>query len=188
VARQRGDPPSADRLFSFSRIVLRAPTERGTRRGGETTPSASTARPGRRMSPGRQPHPTVDIIIELAAGGIVLIRRRNPPHGWAIPGGFIDYGESAPDAARREAAEETGLRVTLRELLNVYSDPDRDPRGHTLSVVYIAQAEGTPKAADDAAAAGVFDGTNLPAPLAFDHARILSDYFTYRRTGCRPPL
>jgi 8-oxo-dGTP diphosphatase len=171
--------------FLFPHVVLRAFEE--TRNSSGTAPAAITARTGPRMSPGRQPHPTVDIIIELAEGGIVLIRRRNPPHGWAIPGGFIDYGESASDAARREAAEETGLCVTLRELLNVYSDPNRDPRGHTLSVVYIAQAEGAPKAADDAAAAGVFNETDLPAPLAFDHAKILSDYFTYRRTGCRPP-
>jgi len=132
------------------------------------------------------PRPTVDIIIDIPAAGIVLIRRRNPPHGWAIPGGFIDYGESAADAARREAAEETCLKVTLRELFHVYSDPSRDPRGHTVSVVYIAQAEGTPRAADDAAAIGIFNEASLPAPIAFDHARILSDYFNYRRTGRRP--
>ena len=138
------------------------------------------------MPAGRHPLPTVDIIIELAAGGIVLIERRNPPPGWAIPGGFIDYGESARDAACREAAEETRLTVSLRELFHVYSDPARDARGHTLSVVYIASAPGTPRAADDAAAAGVFQEGNLPSPLAFDHARILEDYFKYRRTGQRP--
>jgi 8-oxo-dGTP diphosphatase len=134
----------------------------------------------------RHPLPTVDIIIEVDTHGIVLIRRRNPPPGWAIPGGFIDYGESACDAARREAAEETGLTVTLRELFHVYSDPNRDERGHTLSVVYIARGRGTPQAADDAAAAGIFEEGRLPAPLAFDHGRILADYFTYRRTGRRP--
>jgi 8-oxo-dGTP diphosphatase len=138
------------------------------------------------MLPDRCPRPTVDIIIELPSRGIVLIRRRNPPHGWAIPGGFVDYGEAVPDAARREAAEETSLTVTLSELFHVYSDPHRDARGHTVSVVYIARADGTPRAADDAAAAGVFDETTLPSPLAFDHAAILADYFRYLRTGRRP--
>lgn len=138
------------------------------------------------MGLGRHPLVTVDIIIELGAGRIVLIERRNPPPGWAIPGGFIDYGESAPAAARREAAEETGLAVELRELFHVYSEPGRDTRGHTLSVVYIASAQGTPRAADDAAAAGVFNEGRLPAPLAFDHERILADFFTYRRSGHRP--
>jgi ADP-ribose pyrophosphatase YjhB (NUDIX family) len=138
------------------------------------------------MQPGGHPLPTVDIIIELPGGGIVLIRRRNPPPGWAIPGGFIDRGETAPDAARREASEETGLRVELRELFHVYSDPRRDARGHTISVVYIGEASGLPIAADDAAEAGVFHEGNLPGEIAFDHARILSDYFTYKRCGRRP--
>jgi ADP-ribose pyrophosphatase YjhB (NUDIX family) len=138
------------------------------------------------METPRNPVPTVDIIIELENGGIVLIRRKNPPPGWAIPGGFIDYGESAEEAAVREAWEETSLQVQLIELLHVYSDPKRDPRGHTISTVFIARASGTPRGADDAAEAGVFFEYNLPVPLAFDHAKILQDYFTYKRTGQRP--
>ena len=98
----------------------------------------------------------------------------------------MDYGETVADAARREAAEETGLTVTLRELFSVYSDPQRDARGHTVSIVYIASADGTPHAADDAADVGIFAENGLPVPLAFDHGRILEDYFVYRRTGRRP--
>src|SRR5215216_1982404 len=108
------------------------------------------------MDTPRNPAPTVDIIIELDSGGIVLIKRKNPPLGWAIPGGFIDYGESAEDAALREAQEETTLKVQLVELLHVYSDPKRDPRHHTISTVFIAEASGTPHGADDAAEAQVF--------------------------------
>jgi 8-oxo-dGTP diphosphatase len=127
------------------------------------------------------PRLTVDILIEHRAGGVVLIRRRHPPPGWAIPGGFVDYGEMVPDAARREAAEETSLIVTLRELFWVYSDPRRDARGHTVSIVYIASADGTPRAADDAAEVGLFTAENV-----FDHGHILDDYFAYRQTGRRP--
>jgi len=134
----------------------------------------------------RNPAPTVDAIIEMEEGGIVLIRRKNPPPGWALPGGFIDYGESAEAAVVREALEETSLEIALVELFHVYSDPQRDPRQHTLAVVFIARAKGTPRAADDAAAVGIFHEENLPTPLAFDHGRILSDYFTYKRTGVRP--
>ncbi|WP_419656405.1 hydrolase, NUDIX family [Desulfosarcina variabilis str. Montpellier] len=129
--------------------------------------------------PYRNPFPTVDIIIEVG-GGIVLIERKNPPHGWAIPGGFLDWGESVEACAVREAREETGLVVTLQELFYVYSDPARDPRHHTVTTVFIASASGTPVAADDAAKAGIFTENNLPEPLAFDHARILDDYFGYR--------
>lgn len=129
----------------------------------------------------KNPLPTVDIIIELK-GGIVLIERKNPPHGWAIPGGFVDYGESVEDCAVREAREETGLIVRLVDLLYVYSRPDRDPRHHTLTTVFVATADGMPVAADDAKAAGVFDAHTLPAPLVFDHADILADYFQ-RREG-----
>jgi 8-oxo-dGTP diphosphatase len=138
------------------------------------------------MTTPRNPFPTVDIIIELDGGGIVLIRRKNPPPGWALPGGFIDYGESAEAAALREAKEETSLDVQLVELLHVYSDPARDPRHHTLSIVFIATAHGQPKGADDATEAQVFYQDCFPSPLAFDHAKILQDYFSYKKTGKRP--
>lgn len=131
------------------------------------------------------PRATVDVIIEVG-DRIVLVRRRDPPPGWAIPGGFIDEGERAEDAAVREAREETGLDVTLTALLGVYSDPARDPRGHTLSVVYVGGASGTPRGADDAAEARLFGEKDLPSPIAFDHAAILADYFRFRRTGRRP--
>jgi len=125
----------------------------------------------------RNPFPTVDIIIELEDRGIVLIKRKNPPIGWAIPGGFVDYGESMEDAAVREAKEETSLDVELVRQLHTYSDPARDPRHHTVSTVFIARATGTPEAADDAEEVGVFTKDNLPAPMMFDHSRILEDYF-----------
>ncbi|MEK6778431.1 MAG: NUDIX hydrolase [Candidatus Deferrimicrobiota bacterium] len=131
------------------------------------------------------PVPTVDVIIEVG-DRIVLIRRKYPPPGWALPGGFIDAGERAQDAAVREALEETGLRVTLTGLLGVYSDPARDLRRHTISTVYIGKAEGTPSGGDDAADARLFPERNLPSPLAFDHEQILADYFRYRKTGERP--
>jgi 8-oxo-dGTP diphosphatase len=136
----------------------------------------------------RSPAPTVDIIIELAGGGIVLVQRKFPPPGWAIPGGFVDYGERLSDAAVREAREETSLEVSLVALLGCYSDPRRDARRHTISTVFIARADGQPVAADDAAATGVFTRDQLPAPLCFDHATILSDYFRYREGGALPPL
>jgi ADP-ribose pyrophosphatase YjhB (NUDIX family) len=131
------------------------------------------------MSPLPQtPLATVDTIIRLSDGRIVLIERKNPPHGWAIPGGFIDRGESAETAAVREAAEETSLQVRLTRLVGVYSDPSRDPRFHTISVVYAAEADGEPKAADDAMNVALFDrAAALALPLAFDHHRILVDYF-----------
>jgi len=139
------------------------------------------------MSPPRNPYPTVDIIIEIK-GGIVLVRRKNPPPGWALPGGFIDYAESAEAAAVREAREETGLTVRLTGLLGVYSSPDRDPRFHTLSVVYTAEPEGDeePRGGDDAAQARVFPVHALPRDMAFDHAAIIADYLAYRRDGTRP--
>ena len=127
----------------------------------------------------RNPLLTVDIIIEMD-GGIVLIERRNPPHGWALPGGFVDYGESLEASARREAREETGLLVTLVEQFQTYSDPGRDPRHHSVSTVFIATADGTLKADDDAKNAGVFSATHLPRPIVFDHSRIIDDYFRYR--------
>jgi ADP-ribose pyrophosphatase YjhB (NUDIX family) len=127
----------------------------------------------------RNPFPTVDIIIEVE-GGIVLIERKNPPYGWAIPGGFVDYGEKVEDAAVREAREETSLNVELTRLLGVYSDPSRDPRSHTISTVFVATAEGLPVAADDAADAGVFTENSLPINIVFDHREILADYFRSR--------
>lgn len=133
----------------------------------------------------QNPVPTVDVIIETE-GGIVLIRRKNPPPGWAIPGGFVDVGETVRDAAVREALEETGLRVTLTALLGVYSDPDRDPRQHTISTVFVGTATGDPHGMDDAAEAGLFTEEKLPSPIAFDHAQILADYFRFRKTGERP--
>jgi len=124
----------------------------------------------------RNPFPTVDIIIRMENGGIVLIKRKNPPYGWALPGGFVDYGESLEEAAVREAFEETSLNVTLCRQLGAYSDPDRDPRMHTISVVFIADGHGNPQAADDAADLAVFHPDSLPEHLAFDHGHILQDY------------
>jgi 8-oxo-dGTP diphosphatase len=136
--------------------------------------------------PYRNPTPTVDIIIEID-GGIVLIERKNPPHGWALPGGFVDEGEPLAAAAIREAREETSLEIRVREQFFCYSDPKRDPRQHTISVVFVAEATGTPRAADDASRVEVFPRERLPRVLAFDHAQILADYFHYRDTGERPP-
>lgn len=146
----------------------------------------------------RNPIPTVDIIIELkiplhppflkgGSGdwGIVLIERKNPPFGWAIPGGFVDYGETLEDAAIREAHEETALKVRLKCQLHSYSNPTRDPRFHTISTVFVAEADGTPQARDDAKGIGVFTEDNLPKPLAFDHKKILDDYFRWKKEGWR---
>lgn len=130
-----------------------------------------------------------DIIIELAdrtGRPIVLIERKNPPPGWAIPGGFVDVGETVEQAAIREALEETSLSVRLTALLGIYSDPARDARGHTASAVYVAEASGLPEARDDARALDIFHPELLPKPLAFDHARILADYLIFRRTGRLP--
>ena len=134
----------------------------------------------------RNPLPTVDIIIEVDDRGVVLIERKNFPPGWALPGGFVDYGEPLEIAAVREAKEETSLDVKLTEQFHAYSDPNRDPRHHTVSVVFIATATGTPKGADDAKTARLFKESELPTPLAFDHSIILRDYFAYKKTGQRP--
>ena len=139
----------------------------------------------------RNPAPTVDIIIELIdkpERPIILIERKNPPYGWAIPGGFVDYGESVETAAKREAQEETGLEVTLIEQFYVYSDPNRDPRKHTLSVVFLATARGKPQAADDAKNLEIFEPWRIPTNLCFDHDRILEDYLRYRHFSLRPRL
>jgi ADP-ribose pyrophosphatase YjhB (NUDIX family) len=120
----------------------------------------------------------VDLIIETG-GGLVLIERANPPPGWALPGGFVDYGESLEDAAVREAREETGLDVTLLRQFHTYSAPDRDPRQHTISTVFVASASGTPRAGDDARQARAFPPDRLP-PLAFDHDHIIQDYLACR--------
>jgi ADP-ribose pyrophosphatase YjhB (NUDIX family) len=118
----------------------------------------------------------VDIIIEHG-GGVVLIRRKFEPLGWAIPGGFVDYGESLEEAAVREAREETGLEVELVRQMHTYSAPGRDPRKHTISTVYVARAEGALRAGDDAAHAEVFTEGGLPEDMVFDHRDILRDYF-----------
>jgi len=127
----------------------------------------------------RNPVPTVDIIIEFG-GGIVLIDRANEPHGWAIPGGFVDYGESLEQAAAREAHEETGLRVKLKRQMHTYSDPGRDPRQHTMSTVYVAEGHGELKAGDDASGADIFTEDTLPGNIVFDHRQIIDDYFSRR--------
>ncbi|MBL7031573.1 MAG: NUDIX hydrolase [Nitrospira sp.] len=127
----------------------------------------------------RNPFLTVDVIIETG-GGIVLIERKNPPFGWAIPGGFVDYGETIEDAVRREAKEETGLDIDHVRQFHTYSDPKRDPRHHTVTVMFIATASGTPKAGDDAGKAEIFTRETLPEEIAFDHRQILEDYFTGR--------
>jgi len=127
------------------------------------------------------PIPTVDIIIEITRKngqeGIILIKRKNPPHGWALPGGFVDIGESLEEAAVREAKEETSLDIKLKSQFHTYSDPKRDPRKHTISTVYVATAQGRPIAQDDAQDIRIFTEEEINFPLAFDHQKILADYF-----------
>lgn len=143
------------------------------------------------MSKPETPLLAADVIIRLTeengkAAGIVLIERRNPPPGWALPGGFVDLGETVEAAAVREAWEETGLVVRLRCLLGCYSAPDRDPRGHTASIVYVADACGTPRAQDDARQVRLVDPRAPGVALAFDHRRILDDYLCYEQRGVAP--
>ncbi|MGC8658880.1 MAG: NUDIX domain-containing protein [Desulfomonilaceae bacterium] len=131
----------------------------------------------------KNPIPTVDIIIKNQ-GGIVLINRKNPPFGWALPGGFVDYGESVEQAAKREAKEETSLDIHNLKLLGVYSAPDRDPRHHTISTVFMADSTGNLSAGDDAAETRVFAKGKLPNDLAFDHAKIIEDFFDSESCQC----
>lgn len=133
----------------------------------------------------KTPFLTVDIIIRYQ-GGVVLIERKNAPSGWAIPGGFVDIGESLEEAAIREAKEETSLDVTLIEQFHAYSKPDRDPRFHTVTMVFIADGQGDLKGQDDARKAEVFSEDALPSAIAFDHGQILADYFSYANTGKKP--
>lgn len=128
----------------------------------------------------KNPVPTVDIIIEHARG-IVLVARKNPPPGWALPGGFVDYGESVEQAAIREAAEETGLALEDLRMFGVYSEPGRDPRLHTITTVFVARGRGEPKAGDDAGDIRVFAPDGLPEPIAFDHGQIIGDYLAWKR-------
>lgn len=131
--------------------------------------------------PYKNPVPTVDAIISITRDGtehVVLIKRKNPPHGWALPGGFVDYGEPLEHAVVREAKEETCLDITGVQQFHAYSDPKRDSRQHTISVVFTAKAEGEPKGSDDAAEAVLFTKDTLPEQIAFDHREILEDYFS----------
>jgi ADP-ribose pyrophosphatase YjhB (NUDIX family) len=141
------------------------------------------------MAKHKNPFPTVDVIIEASRPdgktGIVLIRRKYPPPGWALPGGFVEYGESLEEAAVREAKEETSLDIELVRQLHTYSAPGRDPRFHTITTVYLARAQGQPKARDDAAEIGIFTEEDRPRPLAFDHEQILDDYFRLKNKGSR---
>jgi 8-oxo-dGTP diphosphatase len=137
------------------------------------------------MAEHRNPKPTVDIVILLDGDRVVLVERKNEPRGWALPGGFVDEGETLEAAAVREAREETGLEVTLVEQFHAYSDPARDPRGHTISTVFVARASGTPVGGDDAARATAFPWTGLPHPIVFDHAAILGDVRRFLLTGAR---
>jgi 8-oxo-dGTP diphosphatase len=136
---------------------------------------------GHLLSRHRNPLPAVDIIIEYQNQGVVLIKRRNPPHGWALPGGFVEYGETLEEAAAREAREETGLEVEVLGQFHSYSDPRRDPRQHVITTVFVAQGAGPLQAASDARAAAVFPPDDPPEPMAFDHGRILQDYLKVRQ-------
>ena len=135
-----------------------------------------------------RPSVTVDVIIFTLRDQdlqVLLVRRKHPPFAgyWAIPGGFVDEGESAEAAAAREAIEETALEVRNLRQFRVYSEPGRDPRQHTASLVFTADCEGVPVGGDDAAEASLFTKESLPADIAFDHAQILAEYFTWRKAS-----
>jgi 8-oxo-dGTP diphosphatase len=134
------------------------------------------------MDAWRNPKLTVDAVAVLPGGEVVLVRRGKEPFAgaWALPGGFVEYGEDPALAVLRELEEETGLQGEVVGLVGVYGQPDRDPRGHTVAVAYEVRATGAPRGGDDAAEARAFAPAALPAPLAFDHARILADW---RRGG-----
>ena len=127
----------------------------------------------------KNPLVTVDIILEID-DKIILIRRQNPPYGWALPGGFVNYGESLESAAVREAKEETSLEVVLVDQFHTYSDPGRDPRHHTITTIFIGKGIGVPKPADDAKQLGMFSIHDLPDPIVFDHKNIINDYFRFK--------
>jgi 8-oxo-dGTP diphosphatase len=124
----------------------------------------------------KNPVSAVDLIIEIEGQGLVLIERLNPPPGWALPGGFVEVGESLEQAAIREAKEETCLNVELLGQFHTYSDPNRDPRMHCISTIFVARATGTPRAEDDAKSVAIYPKDQLPDVLAFDHRQILKDY------------
>ncbi len=142
----------------------------------------------RPMPDSQSPAPTVDVVILLDGDRVVLVERKHEPPGWAIPGGFVDPGETLEAAAVREAREETGLEVELAEQFHAYSDPRRDPRRHTISTVFVGRAAGEPRGGDDAAQARAFAWSSLPAPMAFDHREILADVRRYLLTGARRRL
>jgi len=129
---------------------------------------------------GKYPVPTVDIIIEID-DGFVLIERKNPPYGWAIPGGFVNWGESLEECAIREAKEETGLDIENLTQMHTYSEPNRDPRFHTISTVFVAKGKGKPKADSDAKSVKIFNEKNLPQEFAFDHKQIIADYLNWKK-------
>jgi 8-oxo-dGTP diphosphatase len=132
----------------------------------------------------KNPVPAVDLIIEIEGQGLVLIERLNPPPGWALPGGFVEVGESLEQAAVREAKEETCLDVELLGQFHTYSDPNRDPRMHCISTVFVARATGTPRAEDDAKSVAIYPKDQLPEVMAFDHRKILDDYLN--SSWCQP--